>query len=96
MGNDFFSADHVVFGTDAPLGPIAKTVDALCAVGLDRESELKILSGNAAGLLRFRSRNRSMPTNHRTAVPDMKCVPAAFAEMHERGHHKVLTYAAGP
>ena len=33
-GIDFFSADHVVFATDAPLGPIAKTVDALRAVGL--------------------------------------------------------------
>lgn len=52
-GIEFFSADHVVFATDAPLGPIAKTVDALRAVGLDREGELKILSGNAAGLLKI-------------------------------------------
>lgn len=50
-GIDFFSADHVVFATDAPLGPIAKTVDAIQAVGLDRKSQLKILSGNAAALL---------------------------------------------
>ena len=52
-GIDFFSADHVVFATDAPLGPIAQTVDALRAVGLDRESELRILSGNAAALLKI-------------------------------------------
>ena len=50
-GIDFFSAGHVVFATDAPLGPIAKTVDALRAVGLDKESERKILSSNAMKLL---------------------------------------------
>ena len=54
-GLDFFGADHVVFATDAPLGPIAKTVEALRSLGLDAESERKIMSGNAATLLNLKT-----------------------------------------
>ena len=51
-GIDFFGVDHVVFATDAPLGPIAKTVAGLRALGLDAEQERKIFSGNALALLK--------------------------------------------
>src|SRR5215813_12208462 len=34
-GLDFFGADRVVFSTDAPLGPIAKTIAAVDALDLD-------------------------------------------------------------
>ena len=51
-GLDFFGADHIVFSTDAPLGPIAQTIGALRSLGLDAASERKIMSGNALGLLK--------------------------------------------
>jgi len=50
-GLDFFGADRVVFATDAPLGPIAKTIAALDRLGLDAGSRAKIMSGNAKQLL---------------------------------------------
>ena len=53
-GLDFFGADHVVFATDAPLGPIAKTIAAVDALELDRATQRKIMSENAERLLRFR------------------------------------------
>ena len=53
-GLDFFGADHVVFATDAPLGPIAKTVSAVNALNLDNAAQRKIMSENAERLLRLR------------------------------------------
>src|SRR5437764_347857 len=50
-GLDFFGADHVVFATDAPLGPIAKTIAAVEKLGLDLGDRYKIMAGNAERLL---------------------------------------------
>jgi aminocarboxymuconate-semialdehyde decarboxylase len=52
-GLDFFGSDHVVFATDAPLGPIAKTVDALTGFGLGPDAKAAVFSGNARRLLRL-------------------------------------------
>jgi aminocarboxymuconate-semialdehyde decarboxylase len=52
-GTDFFGADHVVFATDAPLGPIDKTVDALKAHPADAATKSAIFSENAKRLLRL-------------------------------------------
>src|SRR5712671_4734941 len=53
-GLDFFGADHVVFATDAPLGPIAKTIAAVDALDLDDGAREKIMVGNAERLLGMR------------------------------------------
>jgi len=52
-GLDFFGADHVVFSTDAPLGPIAKTIAAVEALDLKREAREKIMAGNAERLMKL-------------------------------------------
>ena len=52
-GYDFFGADHIVFATDAPLGPIKTTIDALRGQGMPAESLDKILAGNAKRLLKL-------------------------------------------
>lgn len=51
-GLDFFGADRVVFATDAPLGPIEKTIAAVDALSLDRAARRKIMQGNAERLLK--------------------------------------------
>jgi aminocarboxymuconate-semialdehyde decarboxylase len=53
-GLDFFGADHVVFSTDAPLGPIGKTIAAIDALDLERNAREKIMAGNAAKLMKLR------------------------------------------
>jgi aminocarboxymuconate-semialdehyde decarboxylase len=53
-GLDFFGADRVVFATDAPLGPIAKTVAAIDALALDDAERQKIMAGNAERLMKMR------------------------------------------
>jgi len=50
-GLEFFGTDRVVFATDAPLGPIAKTIAAVEALALDAPTRAKIMSGNAERLL---------------------------------------------
>ena len=50
-GLDFFGAERVVFATDAPLGPIAKTIAAIDALGLDPAVRAKIMAGNAERLM---------------------------------------------
>jgi predicted TIM-barrel fold metal-dependent hydrolase len=50
-GLDFFGADRVVFATDAPLGPIARTIAALDALDLDPVTRRKVMQGNAERLL---------------------------------------------
>ena len=52
-GLDFFGADRVVFSTDAPLGPIAKTIAAIDALDLDPQAHEKIMAANAAKLLKM-------------------------------------------
>lgn len=51
-GLDFFGADRVVFATDAPLGPIEKTVDAI-GHALTPEVKKLVFSENARKLLRL-------------------------------------------
>src|SRR5262249_57115245 len=50
-GLDFFGADRVVFATDAPLGPIAKTIAAVDRLGLEPAARRKIMLANAERLL---------------------------------------------
>jgi aminocarboxymuconate-semialdehyde decarboxylase len=52
-GLDFFGAEHVLFATDAPLGPIKKTVEALHQQGVDDKTMAAIMSGNARRMLRL-------------------------------------------
>ena len=52
-GLDFFGADRVVFATDAPLGPIAKTIAAIDALALDDAERQKIMAGNAERLMKM-------------------------------------------
>jgi aminocarboxymuconate-semialdehyde decarboxylase len=52
-GLDFFGADRVVFATDAPLGPIAKTIAAIDALALDDAERQKIMAGNAKQLMKL-------------------------------------------
>jgi predicted TIM-barrel fold metal-dependent hydrolase len=52
-GLDFFGAGRVVFSTDAPLGPIAKTIAAIDALDLDPGAREKIMRGNAERLLKM-------------------------------------------
>src|SRR5690242_21778569 len=52
-GLDFFGADRVVFSTDAPLGPIAKTIAAVEALELEPQAREKIMAGNAARLMKL-------------------------------------------
>src|SRR5579871_5144582 len=53
-GLEFFGAEHVVFATDTPLGPIAPTIKAIDALGLTAEDRRKILCGNAERLLNMK------------------------------------------
>ncbi len=52
-GLDFFGDDRVVFATDAPLGPIAKTMASIDALDLDSAQRQKIMAGNAKRLMRL-------------------------------------------
>ncbi len=51
LGLSFFGADHVVFASDAPYGPVDKCIAAIDALDLSQEDREKILSGNATRLL---------------------------------------------
>jgi len=51
-GLDFFGADHVVFATDTPLGPIAPTIEAIDQLHLAPDEREKVMAGNAARLLK--------------------------------------------
>jgi aminocarboxymuconate-semialdehyde decarboxylase len=52
-GLDFFGADHLVFATDTPLGPIAPTIDAIKQLNLAPADQRKIFSGNAEKLMKM-------------------------------------------
>jgi aminocarboxymuconate-semialdehyde decarboxylase len=54
-GVDFFGADRVVFATDAPLGPIGKTIAAVEGLGLDQTSLDKMMFRNAVELLKLKA-----------------------------------------
>ena len=53
-GLEFFGADHVVFATDAPLGPIAPTIKTVKGLELDAADERKLFCGNAEKLLNMK------------------------------------------
>lgn len=53
---DFFGPDHVLFGTDMPLGPvdsIARTIEDINTCELDDTDRALVCAGNAARLLRL-------------------------------------------
>lgn len=53
---DFFGPQHVLFGTDMPLGPanaIQATIDDIEACELSSENRSAVYGGNAARLLRL-------------------------------------------
>jgi predicted TIM-barrel fold metal-dependent hydrolase len=52
-GLDFFGAERVVFSTDAPLGPIKPTIEALHRLDLSPEDRRRIMRGNAEKLLKL-------------------------------------------
>ncbi len=51
-GLEFFGADHVVFATDTPLGPIAPTIDVIKRLDIAAGERRKIFAGNAERLLK--------------------------------------------
>jgi uncharacterized protein len=51
-GLDFFGADHVVFATDTPLGPIAPTIDTIKRLEIADGDRRKIFAANAERLLK--------------------------------------------
>jgi uncharacterized protein len=53
-GLEFFGADHVVFATDTPLGPIAPTIDVIRRLDVSDGDRRKIFSGNAERLLKLK------------------------------------------
>ena len=50
-GLEFFGADKVVFATDAPLGPIAPTIEAVKRLDLPADQMRKLFVGNAERLI---------------------------------------------
>jgi aminocarboxymuconate-semialdehyde decarboxylase len=53
-GLDFFGVDHVVFASDAPLGPLATTCDGVTGLGLEKAQLEAVQHGNAEKLLKMR------------------------------------------
>ena len=53
-GFEFFGADHVVFATDTPLGPIAPAIEGVKQLGLSPADERKVFCGNAEKLLNMK------------------------------------------
>jgi len=53
-GLEFFGTEHVVFATDAPLGPIAPTIKTIGQLALAPDDAGKVFVGNAETLLKMR------------------------------------------
>ncbi|WP_043834519.1 amidohydrolase family protein [Muricoccus aerilatus] len=53
----FFGHEHLVFSTDAPLGPIPETLRALEGLDLTPEQRHAVMRGNAERLLRLHARD---------------------------------------
>src|SRR5882672_10384720 len=53
-GLEFFGADHVVFATDAPLGPIAPTIATVNKLELAPGDQRKLFCGNAEKLMNMK------------------------------------------
>ncbi len=54
-GYKFFGADHVVFSTDSPLGPVAESLKAIDALELSPADKKKVMSGNAERILKLKA-----------------------------------------
>jgi uncharacterized protein len=52
-GLEFFRADHVVFATDTPLGPIKPTIDVIKQLDISDADRRKIFCGNAERLVKM-------------------------------------------
>jgi uncharacterized protein len=52
-GLDFFGVDHLVFSTDAPLGPVGETIAVVRELGLSQADLAKVFSGNARKVLKL-------------------------------------------
>jgi aminocarboxymuconate-semialdehyde decarboxylase len=52
-GLDFLGVDHLVFSTDAPLGPVRETIAIVNELGLSQVDLARILSGDARKLLKL-------------------------------------------
>jgi uncharacterized protein len=52
-GSIFFGVDHLVFSTDAPLGPVRETIAVVNELGLSQADLAKVFSGNARKLLKL-------------------------------------------
>lgn len=52
-GFDFFGPNHVVFATDAPLGPIGATLASIDGLALTADERRKVLGANAERLLKI-------------------------------------------
>jgi uncharacterized protein len=50
-GLEFFGADHVVFATDTPIGPIAPTIETIRKLDISETDRRKIFAGNAERLI---------------------------------------------
>src|SRR5712692_10100893 len=53
-GLEFFGADHVVFATDTPLGPIAPTIETIRRLDIAEGDRRKIFCGNAEQLIKMK------------------------------------------
>jgi uncharacterized protein len=53
-GLDFFGVDHVVFASDAPLGPLAPTVEGVAHMDLSKDQLEAVHHGNAEKLLKMK------------------------------------------
>ena len=54
-GFRFFGADHVVFSTDSPLGPVTESLKAIDALELNAIDKKKVMSGNAERILKLKA-----------------------------------------
>ena len=75
-GLDFFGADHVVFATDTPLGPIKPTIDVIKQLDISDADRRKIFAGNAARLRNSNSADpggQAMPTIRRSILCAAAC-----------------------
>jgi aminocarboxymuconate-semialdehyde decarboxylase len=50
-GMEFFGADHVAFGTDAPMGPVAATRDGIARLNLEKSQLEAVFHRNAEKLI---------------------------------------------
>ena len=52
-GLEFFGIDQAVFSTDCPFAPVAETFQAIDRLGLEEADRKKLMSGNAARLMKL-------------------------------------------